>query len=81
MVYAEGKLTVGLIGSGTGTIKSSDGLIECGTDCDEIYQESKRVTLKASPSENSYFSGWSDRTIIHPHQLPNLPLVHPPITI
>ncbi|NWG02687.1 MAG: choice-of-anchor D domain-containing protein [Syntrophaceae bacterium] len=59
MAFAEGMLTVGFNGSGTGTVKSSDNLIQCGTDCEESYPENKKVTLKASSGENSYFAGWS----------------------
>jgi hypothetical protein len=62
IAYGEGDLTVTLSGSGTGTVKSSDNLINCGTggtDCQESYQENKRITLNASRSENSYFAGWS----------------------
>ena len=59
IAFSEGNLTVTLSGSGTGTVKSSDNLINCGVDCQESYQENKKVTLKASASENSYFAGWS----------------------
>lgn len=59
IAYGEGDLTVTISGSGTGTVKGSDNLINCGVDCEESYQENKRVTLNASGSENSYFAGWS----------------------
>jgi hypothetical protein len=59
IAYGEGDLTVTLSGSGTGTVTGSDNLINCGVDCEENYQENKRVTLNASGSETSYFAGWS----------------------
>ena len=62
IAYGEGTLAVTLPGSGTGTVKSSDNLINCGTsgtDCQGSYQENKRITLNASSSETSYFAGWS----------------------
>ncbi|MBM4339513.1 MAG: choice-of-anchor D domain-containing protein [Deltaproteobacteria bacterium] len=59
IAHGEGELTVTLSGSGTGIVKSSDNLINCGVDCQENYQENKRITLNASGNENSYFAGWS----------------------
>jgi hypothetical protein len=59
IAYGEGHLAVTLSGSGTGIVKSSDNLINCGTDCQESYQENKSITLNALSRETSYFAAWS----------------------
>ncbi len=51
-------LTVSKTGTGTGTVTSSDGLINCGTDCSETYSSSTSVTLYASADTGSTFAGW-----------------------
>jgi uncharacterized repeat protein (TIGR02543 family) len=50
-------LTVGK--SGSGTVTTTDSLINCGSTCSRSYQEGTFVTLTASPSSGSYFVGWS----------------------
>jgi len=52
-------LTVGDAGSGTGTITSSDGFINCGSACSHIYPIGTSVTLTATPAAGSVFTGWS----------------------
>jgi len=52
-------LTVTAAGTGTGTVISSPTGIACGTDCVESYVSGKTVTLTATPSSGSIFSGWS----------------------
>ena len=52
-------LSVQLGGDGTGTVKSSQSGVECGTDCDEVYTSSTEVTLIATPGEGSEFRGWT----------------------
>ena len=52
-------LTISKRGTGTGTVTSADGLINCGTDCSENYTANTVVTLTATPSAGSTFAGWS----------------------
>jgi len=52
-------LTVTKSGTGTGTVTSSPSGISCGTDCSEAYNASTSVTLTATPTTGSTFTGWS----------------------
>jgi hypothetical protein len=52
-------LTVTKAGAGIGTVTSSPGGINCGSDCSESYSNSTQVTLTAAPSAGSTFTGWS----------------------
>ena len=45
-------------GTGTGLVTSSDGFINCGSDCSETYDEDKLIILTASPGVGSDFDGW-----------------------
>jgi hypothetical protein len=49
-------LTVGKLGSGTGTVAGSG--IDCGVTCDATVDEGTAVTLIATPSADSKFTGW-----------------------
>ncbi|MBI4691672.1 MAG: VCBS repeat-containing protein [Nitrospirae bacterium] len=51
-------LTASKSGTGSGTVTSSDGLINCGSDCSEIYNSGTSVTLTATDT-CSTFGGWS----------------------
>ncbi|MBI5098557.1 MAG: hypothetical protein HZB30_04900 [Nitrospirae bacterium] len=46
------------IGTGTGGTVTASG-ISCGSDCDGTYVVGKTITLTATPSSDSKFSGWS----------------------
>ena len=52
------RLTVSKSGTGTGTVSSNPGGINCGSDCSQYYANGTRVTLNASASSGSYFVGW-----------------------
>lgn len=52
-------LTVTFAGTGTGLVTSSDGTINCSTQCSATYSVGTVVTLNASPSVGSSFIGWS----------------------
>ena len=52
-------LTVGLAGTGTGTVTESGGGITCGADCDEAYLQGTAVTLTATAAADSAFVGWT----------------------
>ncbi len=52
-------LTVTPSGFGAGTITSDPIGIACGADCSEEYNHGVVVTLTASPSGSSSFTGWS----------------------
>ncbi len=46
-------------GTGSGTVTSSDGAINCGSLCSHTYNLNDVVTLAATPSAGSTFAGWS----------------------
>ena len=46
-------------GTASGTVTSTDSLIDCGADCSEAYPASTSVTLSAAPDAGSTFTGWS----------------------
>ena len=54
-------LTVTKAGSGSGSVLSSPGGIDCGSDCSEPYNLNTSVTLTATPTNptTSTFAGWS----------------------
>lgn len=52
-------LTVSNSGSGTGTVTSSPSGISCGSDCSESVAWGTSMTLTATASAGSTFSGWS----------------------
>ena len=57
------QLTVYLVGQGTGTVTSSDGVINCSTlggpGCTGNFVAGTTVTLTAAPTNGSTFGGWS----------------------
>lgn len=53
------RLTVSLSGNGAGSVSSSPAGISCGPRCSYSYPNGTAVTLKATASPGSVFSGWS----------------------
>lgn len=51
------QLSVSKLGTGSGTVTSSDGGINCGSDCTEEYANGTSVTLTATASSGSSFAG------------------------
>ena len=51
-------LTVTRSGSGTGTVTSQDGGINCGATCSHGYAAGATVSLSATPASGSVFTGW-----------------------
>jgi uncharacterized repeat protein (TIGR02543 family) len=52
-------LTVLRAGNGQGTVTSTPAGIDCGTDCNEPYNQGTTVTLTADPNADSTFGGWN----------------------
>ena len=52
-------LTVNKTGTGSGTVTSNPSGINCGEDCNEVYDQGTNVTLTAVPAAGSTFTGWS----------------------
>src|SRR5262249_1225037 len=52
-------LSVGKAGTGSGTVSSSPGGINCGSTCSASFAAGTVVSLTASPASGSTFAGWS----------------------
>jgi hypothetical protein len=52
-------VTVSKSGTGTGTVASTPGGINCGTTCSATYPAGTSVALAATPDIGSVFTGWS----------------------
>ena len=52
-------LTVTKSGTGFGRVTSNPSGIDCGTDCNETYNNNTMVVLTAAPAIGSTFDGWS----------------------
>ena len=52
-------LSVSKSGTGTGTVTSNTGGINCGSTCSGSYTTGTSVTLTAAPATGSTFTGWS----------------------
>ena len=52
-------LKVSTSGNGSGTVTSSPAGIDCGSDCEEAYEQGTKVTLSPAASGGSEFKGWS----------------------
>ncbi len=53
-----GSLTVNKFGSGSGTVASQDGGINCGATCTFAYVVGSNILLTATPAAGSIFTGW-----------------------
>src|ERR1700730_10272003 len=51
-------VSVSVIGSPGGTVRSSPAGIDCGSTCSGNFSTGTQVTLKASPAPTWGFSGW-----------------------
>ncbi len=51
-------LSVAKAGNGSGTVTGSPGAIDCGSSCSDTYNSGTLITLTASPSLGSQFTGW-----------------------
>jgi hypothetical protein len=52
-------LTVDKQGNGSGTVSSAPAGINCGSTCNTTFNYNTSVTLSATPTAGSVFSGWS----------------------
>ncbi len=52
-------LSVSADGPGLGTITSTPGGIDCGSDCQQFFVEGTTVQLTANPEPGSWIAGWS----------------------
>jgi len=53
------QFTLNVSKSGEGVVTSNLEGINCGNDCDEIYDEGSSLTLSATPASGMQFSGWT----------------------
>ncbi len=51
-------VTISRSGTGSGTVTSTDGSINCGTTCSANFYDEEPVTLNATPASGSVFIGW-----------------------
>ena len=52
-------LTVNKAGNGSGTVTSNPAGIDCGNGCSAAFAPNTVITLTATPTAGSLFSGWS----------------------
>ena len=53
-------ITVTPSGTGSGTVTSMDGQINCGSTCTGSYYDEEPITLSATPAAGSVFIGWQN---------------------
>ncbi|AVP96254.1 hypothetical protein C7S18_03185 [Ahniella affigens] len=63
-------ITVARNGTGTGSVASSPAGIDCGQDCNELYDSGTVVTLTASPDTQSLFTSWGGVTCLGGNSMP-----------
>ena len=51
-------MTVSKAGSGSGTVTSNIGAIDCAATCSDNYAAATEITVRAVPSAGSQFTGW-----------------------
>jgi hypothetical protein len=54
-----GDVIIAKSGAGTGAITSSDGKINCGSECSATYTALTTITLASEPTAGSTFAGWN----------------------
>ncbi|EGV32502.1 hypothetical protein ThidrDRAFT_1352 [Thiorhodococcus drewsii AZ1] len=59
----QGEETLDVVVVGLGSVTSTPGDINCGTDCQDSYIQGTRVTLTATPASGSSFIGWGGACI------------------
>ena len=52
-------LSVAKAGTGSGTVSSNTGTIDCGNTCSAEIDAAGKITLSATPAAGSTFAGWS----------------------
>lgn len=55
----QASLSIAKAGTGSGTVTSGDGRIDCGSSCSATYPLDSVVSLLATADEGSSFAGWS----------------------
>src|SRR5436190_117954 len=60
------RLTIRILGGGTGMVRNKSGTLQCPGGCTEAFPTNKRVELIASPIGSSKFWGWSVGCGTHP---------------
>lgn len=58
-VPEDGRLTVAVVGSGSGTVTSDPVGVDCSAECTGSFVPGATVTLTAAPAVDSRFIGWS----------------------
>ena len=59
IAYFQNVWTLSVTTSGSGTITSTDGYINCGPTCSHIYPVGSTVVMNATPAQGWAFTGWS----------------------
>lgn len=57
-ITVSGRLTIAVSGTGSGTVQSGDGEIDCPGNCSATFSPGASVNLTASPALGSVFTAW-----------------------